>query len=95
MDMEITRSEDVPHNELTELCDRMLDVVHTPERRHLQAVVMLQDQESNDGGMGLHGYDDEADAVTDILYHVKALLEAIGNGTRLVVINQAGKVMPI
>ena len=92
--MEVTRSEQEPHNPLTELCDQMLDVIHTPEHQHLKAVVMLAD-DSNEGGMGLHGYDDEVDAVTDILVHAKALIESSGTGARIVVINRTGKVMPI
>jgi hypothetical protein len=92
MDMEITRSEDVPHNELTELCDRMLSVIHTSEHEHLQAVVMLQDPRTNDGGLGLHGFGDEVDAATDILFHAKALLESSGTGSRIAVVNKAGRV---
>lgn len=77
------RTEDQPHDRLTRICDRVTTAIdadpeHQPEDK---AIIMLDDGEK--GGLVLHGYDNDVDAMADLLTHLKAIFEA--NGRTLVV----------
>jgi hypothetical protein len=52
---------------------------HPEHRDGDRCIVFLDDHER--GGLQLHGYDDDAEAMAAILSHLKALFEA--NGARL------------
>lgn len=66
-----------PHDRLTRLCAAMTDALDShPERGEEKAIVFLQDGER--GGLQLHGYDDDTDAMVDLFVHLKALFEANG-----------------
>lgn len=47
-----------------------------PAADGVKAIVMLDDGAR--GGICLHGYDDDVDAMADLLAHIKALFEANG-----------------
>jgi hypothetical protein len=47
-----------------------------PERGPEKCIVFLQDSER--GGMVLHGYDDDTEAITDLFLHLRAIFEANG-----------------
>ena len=66
-----------PRDRLTRLCDAMTTALDAhPERGEEKCVVFLQDGEL--GGLQLHGYDDDAEALTDLLIHLKAIFESAG-----------------
>lgn len=78
----IRRSEGEPHDRLTKLCDEMTQVIADKgaEAEDVKAVVMLQD--SVKGGLVMYGYDDDSDAIVDLMIHLTAIFEA--NGKKLV-----------
>jgi hypothetical protein len=82
MSLNATRSEGEPHERLTRLCAAMTDALDAhPERGDEKCIVFLQDGER--GGLQLYGYDDDREAMADLLMHLKAIFEA--NGKTLLV----------
>ena len=47
-----------------------------PERGDERCIVFLQDDER--GGLVLHGYDDDTEAMADLLLHLRAIFQASG-----------------
>jgi hypothetical protein len=71
-----------PHDRLTRLCAAMTAALDAhPERGTEKCVVFLQDSER--GGLQMHGYEDDADAIVDVLLHLRAIFNA--NGQELVI----------
>lgn len=57
-----------PHDRLTRLCDAMTQTLEQhPERGEEKCIVFLQDSER--GGLVLHGYDSDTEAMTDLFLH--------------------------
>jgi hypothetical protein len=52
-----------------------------PERGDEKCIVFLQDGER--GGLQLHGYEEDADAIGDLFVHLRALFEANGMDLQL------------
>jgi hypothetical protein len=79
---DVKRTEGEPHDRLTRLCDAMLDTLAAhPEVGDEKVIIFLQD--GGRGGLVLHGYDEDTDAMVDLLIHLKAIFEA--NGKTLLV----------
>ena len=78
-----------PHDPLTRLCDAMTEalVAHPEYAEGIRCAIFLDNGER--GGMVLHGYDDDFEAVTDLLLHLKAIFEA--NGKTLMLAPLAGR----
>lgn len=72
------RTEGQPHDRLTRLCDAMTSALEAdPEHRESdKAIIMLDD--GRKGGIVLHGYDSDTDAMADLLTHLRAIFEANG-----------------
>lgn len=71
-----------PHDRLTRLCDAMTKTLEEhPERGDEKCIVFLQDGER--GGLVLHGYDDDSEAMADLLVHLRAIFRA--NGKELLI----------
>jgi len=72
-----TRSEGEPHDELTRIAARMLDV--TPD--DVRSVVMVE----RDGRLGtaLHGFEDDAEAFAWMFAHLAAIAKV--NGVRMMI----------
>lgn len=81
MDKVITdtrRSEDAPMERMTRLCAAMTAALeanpeHTPT---VKAVVLLMDGKT--GGLQLHNYASDDEALVDLMVHVQALCETRG-----------------
>lgn len=82
--MKPVRTEDTPHDRLTRICATMTDAMdaHPETRPEDKAIVFLDDGQR--GGIQLHGYNDEGDALTDLLIHLTALFEANGQTLRII-----------
>jgi hypothetical protein len=80
---ELPRRSDRPHDRLTQLCAEMTDLLDAKGAAvaDVKAVIMLDDGER--GGIVLHGYDDDTDAMVDLFVHLKAIFEA--NGKQLLI----------
>lgn len=76
--MGVRRTEGEPHDRLTRLAAAMTDALdHHPEAAgDEKAIVMLDD--GRRGGIHMHGYDDDLDAVAALFTHLQAILEANG-----------------
>lgn len=75
---DLRRTEGNPHDRLTEVCDAMIQVLDreaTPEEE-IKCVIFLQGPDR--GGMVLHGYDDDIEAVVDLFMHMRAIFRANG-----------------
>lgn len=74
------RRSDDPHDRLTRIGDRLADALRgDPEYvAGDRAVIMLTNDAAGDGGTALFGYDRDADAMADMVRHLKAVGEANG-----------------
>lgn len=76
-----------PHDRLTRLCAAMTDALDAhPERGDEKCIVFLQDSER--GGIQLHGYQDDTDAMVDLFLHLRAIFRANGKDLQLHALNQ-------
>jgi hypothetical protein len=67
---------DHPVDRLTDLCDEMRGPLLRPENDDVKAIVFLRDRER--GGIVMHAYDDETEAMAELFYHIKAVFNSIG-----------------
>jgi hypothetical protein len=70
------RSSDQPFSRLTELSARMTVVLDEPENADVKAIVFLQDGEM--GGIQMHGYEDQNEAMAELFVHMKAVFQSMG-----------------
>ena len=78
-----TRTEGEPHDRLTRLCAAMTDALDAhPERGEEKCAIFLQDGDR--GGLVLHGYEDDVEAMVDLFVHLAAIFEA--NGKKLMLV---------
>lgn len=65
-----------PMDRLTELCAEMTVPLDDPENSDVKAIVFLHDGDR--GGIVLHGYEDEVEAMSELFAHMKAVFQAVG-----------------
>jgi hypothetical protein len=71
------RRTEEPHDRLTRLCAAMTEALDAhPERGTERCIVFLQDDER--GGLQLHGYEDDTEAIVDLLLHLRAIFRSQG-----------------
>lgn len=82
------RTEGVPHNRLTRMCNAAIEAyeAHPEHRDGDKCIVFLDD--GHRGGLVMHGYDDDADAIADLLVHLRAIFRT--NGGDLLVMPLGG-----
>jgi len=88
--MDVTRDEK-PHTRLTRMCDTMTEALEAhPEyvEGEDKCIVFLDD--GKNGGMVLHGYTDDTEAMVDLLLHLKALFKANGKELDFAFLNEHG-----
>lgn len=75
---ELTVSYDGPMDRLTRISDAMSDVLerHPEAGPNDKAIIFLDDGKM--GGICIHGYDDMAEAMADLLVHLHAMFRAQG-----------------
>ena len=77
------RTEGLPHDRLTRIADRLLTVVEAdPEYQDGDKCIVFMDGD-NHGGLGMHGYDSDTEAMVNLFVHLKAIFAA--NGRTLMV----------
>ena len=76
--MDAYRSEDVPIDRLTRLCEVATQAMEkSPDyKEDDKLIIFLDDEEA--GGLVLHGYDNDTDAVAAIMGHLKAIFNSNG-----------------
>ena len=88
--MTTTKSE-TPQDRLTRVCDGMITAFnqHAEKLEDDRAVVLVND--GTRGGICIAGYEDEDDAVVDLVMHLRAIFRARGMDLHFV---QAGDTPP-
>jgi len=79
-----------PIDRLTRLCDAMTDTLdaHPEHDDSVRAVIMLDDGKR--GGIVMHGYESDTDAMVDLLLHLKAMFEAGGKTLMIMPLGRDG-----
>jgi hypothetical protein len=78
-----------PDGRLTRIAGRLSDALDAdPEfgREHDRAILMIMDEHG--GGIGIHAYKDDTEAMVDLLMHLRAMFEA--NGKTILILPMAG-----
>lgn len=74
---DVRRTEDQPHDRLTELAGVMVAALESEEATEdVQAFVLLSD--GDQAGAVIHGYDDKNEMLTHLISHVQAIFSAYG-----------------
>lgn len=80
----INRTEEVPHDRLTRMCATMLAALEAdPEYQEGDRAIVLLDDEAK-GGITLHGWENDAEAMAALFVHVRAIFQS--NGSDLAVV---------
>jgi hypothetical protein len=77
-----------PHDRLTHLTDDMLKKMEESEYHEGNEKVIILIQDGNRGGLVLHGYEEDGEAVMDLLTHLKVILKIHGKDLVVMPINQ-------
>ena len=78
---------DEPHERLTRICGAMVDTLEAhPERGEERCIVFLKND--REGGMVLHGYEDDTEAVADLFTHLRAIFRANGSDLQIHALGQ-------
>jgi hypothetical protein len=90
MPTNVNRTEGQPHDRLTRLAAAMTDALeaHPEYAPTVKCAIFLDD--GNRGGIQLHGYEDDADAVVDLLVHLQAIFRASGKRLDVVTLDEDG-----
>lgn len=73
-----TRSEGEPHDRLTRICDAMSATMDAHPEVHENDKAMIFIDDGKRGGIVLHGYESDVDALADLLTHLEAIFKANG-----------------
>lgn len=89
MNDDVRRTVDRPHDRLTKLCEAMTDALDAhPERGDEKCIVFLSSEADNRGGLQLHGYDDDKEAIADLLVHLRAIFRANGKDLAIATVGE-------
>lgn len=73
-----------PQDRLTLICHAMIAAFsQQPEKREDDRAIVFLIDEAN-GGIGLAGYDDDRDALVDLIVHLRAIFRARGQDLHVV-----------
>lgn len=87
MKNKVKRTEGNPHDRLTRIAATMIDtMLEHREHGDERCVVMLSDPVRKESGLVLCGYEDDAEAMVDMLGHLQAIFAANGKTLEVVAI---------
>lgn len=72
----VHRQEDEPFDDLTNVCNEMVKVLEAKTGEDVKGIILLDAEKR--GGLVLHGYDDETEALASILRHAEAIAQSVG-----------------
>jgi hypothetical protein len=78
------RTEDQPHDRLTRICAAMTDSFDAHAEHHADDKCMVFLDGDGQGGLVLHGYDDDMEAMVHLLMHLRAVFRANGKDLQIV-----------
>jgi hypothetical protein len=72
-----------PHDRLTRMCDAAINAfeAHAEHREGDKCIVFLDDGKR--GGLVLHGYKSDSEAIADLLMHLRAIFKANGKDLQI------------
>jgi hypothetical protein len=75
-----TRTEGVPHDRLTRLCDAMARALEADAEYQEgdRCIIFIDSETEQRGGLVMHGYDDDTEALSAIFMHLRAIFRANG-----------------
>lgn len=71
-----------PHSSLTKIADEALAELGKRLGPDVKCIAFINDGDR--GGIGMHGYDDTLDALTDLFIHMRAMFNAMGKDMQFV-----------
>lgn len=76
---DVTRTTE-PHDRLTRICDSMTKQfdLHPEKLPGDRCIVFIDSQDEKRGGINIHDYDDDVEAVVDLFMHMRAIMRANG-----------------
>lgn len=84
------RREGKPFNRLTRMADQMTEAFdRLPEHRDGDKCIVFLD-DGKMGGICIHGYDNDIDAMVDLFMHMKAMFKANGKDLDFVGLGENG-----
>jgi Asp/Glu/hydantoin racemase len=85
----VTQHEE-PVDRLTRMSDALLDVFaqHPEYREGDKCIVFANDRKM--GGSGIYGYEDQTEAMADLLLHIRAMFRASGKKMDIVFLGEDG-----
>ena len=87
----MNRTEGTPHDRLTRLADAMVQALEeNPEHRAGDKCIVFLD-DGQRGGIALHAYRDDIEAMADLMVHLQAIFKANGKQLTFVPIDQMGE----
>lgn len=78
----------VPHDRLTRISDAMSKTMdlHPEKLPGDRAVIFLDSRDENRGGICIHDYDDDIEAVVDLFVHLRAIMRANGKDMEIITV---------
>lgn len=89
---DVKNSKDQPHDRLTSICDdvtRNLDELPDSDREGLRAILFVSDDERS--GIKLWNYEDEKEAIAELLVHIQAIFQSIGKRMEVFAVPKKGQ----
>ena len=72
----------VPTDRLTALCEEMCVPLTQEENADVFGIVLLKD--AGDGAIVTHGYEDQSDALRDLILHMQQMFKAMGKDVEFI-----------
>ena len=87
---EYVRASQEPQDRLTRICDTMTTTfdMHPESRDTDRCMVFLDDGDT--GGLVLHGYEDQGEALANLFMHLKAMFRSMGKDLDLMFLGDDG-----
>jgi len=79
----------VPTDRLTALCEEMCEPLAYQENEDVFGIVLLKD--ADDGAIVTHGYEDQKDALRDLIMHLQQMFRAMGKDIEFIGIDVPGE----
>lgn len=76
-----TRTEGEPHNRITRLCDAATKAIEAHPEYDGEKLILFMDGKDG-GGLVMNGYDDDLEALVNLMVHLSAIFKA--NGKELI-----------
>lgn len=86
------RAHTTPTDRLTRICDQMTTTfdLHPETQTGDRCMVFLDSDVDRMGGLVLHGYEDQRDALVNLLMHIRAMFRSMGKELDFMFLDEDG-----